>query len=436
MKFTYPITESYVSDWSLSHAIRELVANAFDAELQLGAKAILKHDAKSNKLTIRNEGVVLNHADALYFGNSSKRGDARYVGQYGEGLKLALLVLARLGMDVLIKNGASENWRPAIEPDKLGVRCLVLDITKASRQDNHFDVILNGVNQESWELIRSWFMKISPPSKVVKASSGEMIDDPDFTGKIFVRGVYVCTRPKYDYGYNFYNVDVGRDRRVPSNYDMDWAIQDLWSEISRREDAAIRNRLYNSFKREAAEQDVFAYSRPKDLVTSMVAEFKEEYGETAVPVVGTSEGSDLNHLGVTPVPLPTRLVNLLREQMPTPEKVKSEFGQKVMKRYALSELTENEQKNLGRALALLSPTIPGVQERATIVDFGSSTLLGLHSRSDVFIARSQLEDFGRLVLVLIHEFAHDFGSDGSKEHADAIMRYSQAAINQLAAPSA
>lgn len=434
MKFTYPITEDYVQDWGLAHALRELVANAYDAEQQLGAKASIEH--RNNKLIIKNEGVVLNHADALYFGKSSKRGDSRYIGQYGEGLKLALLVLARLGLEVLIRNGAAETWRPAIEADKLGVRCLVLDIAKASRQNDDFEVIVNGVNDEAWEIIRTWFLKITPPAKTINARAGQLIDDPDFTGKVFVRGVYVCTRPKYDFGYNFYEVDTGRDRRIPSNYDMDWAIQEIWSEISRREDAAFRNRLFKSFEREAAEQDVFAYSRPKDLVTSMVSEFKETYGETAIPVVGTSEGTEISHLGMTPVPLPTRLVNLLREQMPTPDKVKADYGQKVLKRYVLSDLAEQERERLALVETTLADIIPEMRERTTIVDFGSATVLGLHSRGDVFISRQAMSDFGYLLHVIIHEFAHDFGADGTKQHVDAMQRYTEAVFNRLAGQQA
>jgi hypothetical protein len=430
MKIQYQITRNYVSNWSLAHAIREVMANAFDAEKQLGAKAQIKYDKKNKRLTVRNENVSVRHEDALYFGESSKRGQD-FIGQYGEGLKLALLVFARLDLDVVIKNGANENWRPSMQTDKLGVECLTLDITKADRQEGHFDVVLNGIEEESWDTIRSWFLQLSPASEVKQTTYGQLLDDPEYVGKIFVRGVYVTTRPKYDFGYNFFHVDTGRDRQVPSNFDIDWSIQQIWNELSKKGDAKFRARLFKSFESEAAEQEAFLYNQPPALVTAMVTEFKENYGDKAVPVAGTGEGGDLEHLGHTPVPLPKRLVALLRAEMPSPEKIKAEYSQQVVKRYRLAELSPVEVKNFTRALELLFPHVRDATTRAVIVDFGSKDVLGLHSGEDVYIAKEVAQDFGKLAMVLVHEFAHDSGADGSKAHTDAIQSLSEALVNQL-----
>lgn len=430
MKIQYQITKNYVSNWGLSHAIREVVANAFDAEKQLGAKASVRYDQKNSRLIVRNENVSVRHEDALYFGESSKRG-LDYIGQYGEGLKLALLVFARLGVDVVIKNGANESWRPSMQADKLGVECLTLDITKASRQENHFEVVINGINDESWDTIRSWFLKLSPPAESLPTMYGELLDDPEFVGKIFVRGVYVCMRPKFDFGYNFLQVDTGRDRQVPSSFDIDWSIQRIWDELSKKNDAKLRTRLYKSFEREAAEQEAFLYNQPPALVASMAKEFKDTYGEAAIPVVSTSEGSDLEHLGMTAVPLPSKLVTLLRNELPSPERLKTDYSQKVVRRYSLQELEPAAQLNYTSALALLAPHVKDAAERTTVVEFGAPSVLGLHVGQDVYVAKSVVEDFGKLAMVLVHEFAHDYGIDGAKSHVDAIHRISEAVINQL-----
>jgi hypothetical protein len=69
--------------------------------------------------------------------------------------------------------------------------------------------------------------------------------------------------------------------------------------------------------------------------------------------------------------------------------------------------------------------------RAVIVDFGSKDVLGLHSGEDVYIAKEVTQDFGKLAMVLVHEFAHDSGADGSKSHTDAIQSLSEALVNQL-----
>jgi len=430
MKFRYPITASYVSDWKLPHAVREVIANALDSEAEHGAKFAVKYDAEKERLTVRNENIKVD-PKALYFGESSKRGDARFVGQYGEGLKLAMLVFARMGLDVMIKNGDDETWKPLIEKDGLGVETLCVDITKAKRTDNNFEIIIPDITEEFWEMMQGWFLRLRAPVDVHKTTAGELIDDPDFTGKIYVRGVYVTTRDKYDFGYNFFNVDTGRDRRVPSNYDIDFAISTMWNELSKRADAKLVSRMYKSFEREAAEQNVFDYSAPEGLVDAMLAKFREEYGEDAVPVIGTAEGTGLEHLGFTPVPLAAKLVTLLRRRLPSPERMIKEHSEKVEERFPLDALTEDERTNLYAALDLVGPHVKDGSARTSVVRFASDKVEGLHRGEQIFVARATLGDFGKLVMLLVHEFAHDFGYDGSAAHVDAIHKISEAVINSL-----
>lgn len=430
MKFPYPITANYITNWNLTHALREIIANAFDAEDQLHARAHVKYDTKNQRLLVRNENTTVDHRAALYFGESTKRG-SDCIGQYGEGLKLAMLVFARLGMDVVIKNGANETWKPSLEKDKLGVECLTLDITPASRKDGHFDVVINDINEEAWDLIRSWFLRLTPAAVVQKTSYGELLDDPEFTGKIFVRGVYVCTRPKYEFGYNFFRVETGRDRQIPSSFDINFSITMIWDELAKRGDAATHKQLYKGLASEAAENEAFDLRQPDGLTFAMVSEFKKEYGENAIPVSSTSEGSDLEHLGVATVPLPQRLVSMLRRTLPSPERVRQDHAEKIVARHALGELTKEERANLDYAFRKLEPDIEFVRSRVIVTTFGSATIEGLHRGAEVFIARRILCDFGKLMMVLIHEFAHDDGPDGTKAHVDAIHRYSEAVIRRV-----
>jgi hypothetical protein len=430
MKFRYPITADYVSNWTLAHAVREIIANALDSEAEHGAKFSIKYDEDQQRLIVRNEDIKVD-PKALYFGESSKRNDDRFVGQYGEGLKLAMLVFARNDLDVRIKNGDSETWKPLIEKDGLGVETLCVDITKAKRAENNFEVVIPGITEEFWEMMQGWFLRLKAPCDVHHTSVGELLDDPEFTGKIYVRGVYVTTREKYDFGYNFSHVDTGRDRRVPSTYDLDWAISRMWSELSSKDNAKLVSRMFRSFEREAAEQDVFTYSAPDNLVDSMLTQFRSEYGDDSVPVVGTAEGTGLEHIGLKPVPLAPRLVSILRRRLPSPEKMIQEYSEKIEERFALDALTEIERYNLNQALDLIQPHVEDASGRTVIVRFASTKVEGLHHNKQIFISRASLADFGKLLMLLVHEFAHDFGVDGTASHVSAIHKISEAVINAL-----
>lgn len=82
----------YCPDWTLADARRELMQNALDAGL-------LSHTLHS----LVSKGQIPEKAFML--GYSSKRNDSSALGQFGEGLKLAMLVYEREGQPLLIMVG-------------------------------------------------------------------------------------------------------------------------------------------------------------------------------------------------------------------------------------------------------------------------------------------------------------------------------------------
>jgi len=431
-KITYPITENYVPDWKSQHAIREVIANGIDAEKVLGAALTVTHDNKKNILTVRNKGTGGLPTSILYFGESSKRGDARQIGQYGEGLKLALLVFARTQCEIVVHNGSDETWKPSLEMDRHGLNCFVMNISKATRKDNDFTVYMHGIDSEGWARIRSMFLKLEPPQKTFPTQYGALIDDPDFVGKLYVRGVYVTTRPNYAFGYDLLRVDTGRDRSIPSSWDLDAAIAAIWDEVVKNGGATIKKSLFRALEIEAAEQDVFTYRAPPELVDALVATFKETHGEETIPVVSSAEGTNLDHLGIKTVAVPQRMSELLRKKLATPEAARKNFHEQITERFTLQDLDASEEGNYIQALGLLAERIPDANTRVTIVTFGSEHVHGLHRGKEVYVARHVLAKFGKLVMVLIHEFAHDFGYDASLQHVRAMEDMSEEVIEKLA----
>jgi hypothetical protein len=429
-KFFYPITPNYVSDWGVPQALREIIANGIDAEVEHGAKFSVRH--QGDKLIVTNENITV-PISALYFGESSKR-NTDMIGQYGEGLKLALLVFARKGIKLQVRNGANETWKPSIDIDKHGQRCLVVDIQTANRQSNDFEVTIPGVDDDAWATIRSWFIRLHPPAhySTQHTELGDLIDDPEFVGKIFVKGVYVTSRPKYQYGYNFTDIDIGRDRQIPASWQIDEAISKIWNEVSKRKDASFDQfRLFEALATESAEQEAFSYMKPKDLVGSLAATFRSKYGEKAVPVKGTTEGMELEHLGHKPVPLPMRLVDLLREELPSPEAIQRDLSTKIVERFPFGALSESEQQTLVRAMRALEPDAPKLSERVAVVRYGAETTQGTHLGHEIGLARHVLKDFGKTFMVLAHEIAHDKGGDGEYAHVDSMHHLCERAINRL-----
>jgi len=431
MKLQYQITADYVRDWSVKDAIRELVANAIDGEVTTGGKFEAKHDAKKDVLHLINRDTKVD-AKALYFGGTSKFGNDRLIGQYGEGLKIAMLVLARSLVKLIIRNG-DEIWQPAIEPDKLGFDVLTLNIKKGSDTNVDFKVEVHGVNTESWHTIQDMFLALRKPSKLESTTHGDVIRDAEYVGKVFVKGVYCTHRPNYSTGYNFRSLDIGRDRRIPSSWDMDYQISRIWEEIATH-DSAHMSDLYKTLRSDGAEGEAFRYSTVPAVAKGLVSAFYEEFGEGAYPVSSVSEASELDHMGRKGVVLSACLATILKKELPAKETIQAELKREVTSRVQLGDLDEGEKAVLLRGLAMgQAATGQDVGALTQIVTFRDESLRGLHKAGEIMIARKMLQDLGRFVVTLLHEYAHEFGGDGDKSHVDNLQAYMERLINLMEA---
>lgn len=87
------LTPNYVSDWTFNDALRELIQNGTDQEvLDKENKFQIIYNGKEKTLRLVNQKSVLK-INTLLLGRSSKANNEDTVGQFGEGYKIAALVL-------------------------------------------------------------------------------------------------------------------------------------------------------------------------------------------------------------------------------------------------------------------------------------------------------------------------------------------------------
>ena len=104
-KYTLSLTKEYVSHWGVSEACRELIQNVIDNPKPYEYN-FDEYLPGLFKFTLTSKDTWL-HPSTLLLGTSSKKEDG-YIGHFGEGYKLALLVLTRLGKAVTVINGVPE----------------------------------------------------------------------------------------------------------------------------------------------------------------------------------------------------------------------------------------------------------------------------------------------------------------------------------------
>ena len=116
-KVILTISDKYVPTWGLEEIIREIVTNALDGEA-VGHKMSIGYSKRTRTLKVSNEGAKLDKA-VLLLGHTTKLDVENQRGQFGEGLKLALLAAARVDLDLKITNNDEK-----LDPFHGGIRGL------------------------------------------------------------------------------------------------------------------------------------------------------------------------------------------------------------------------------------------------------------------------------------------------------------------------
>lgn len=219
MSKNYEITISpnYVSNWGIKEAIREILQNAIDGETNGYEKIV---DYSGDVLNITSLGVDLQAKD-LILGCSSKDDQDGMIGKYGEGFKLALVVLLRKGLNVEIQNG-NKIWTPSFKiSDTFGTQVLNIEETESSGNELTFSI--SPVDQQLFNSLLDYFPCINNDfGKTVDCDNGQILLDKKFKGKMYVEGLYIQTDDNFKYGYNFNSdvVELDRDRKAINYYDL------------------------------------------------------------------------------------------------------------------------------------------------------------------------------------------------------------------------
>jgi len=220
------LSPEYVVTWGTWQAVREILQNAIDTK---DYKVKTKQQDQTFDLSVLSKGGVLEKR-TLLLGETSKKNDSSSIGMYGEGFKLAMLVLLREGKEVFIKNG-KDLWTPSFEIHPiLETKCLTIEI-----QENHFpeneasvEFVVNGLSLQEIKEIESktleqGFEKYLGNSfeddtyGTYKGSSYWRDDKP----KLFVGGLFVCELEEgFELSYNFLPdiLTLDRDRNSAEGF--------------------------------------------------------------------------------------------------------------------------------------------------------------------------------------------------------------------------
>ena len=265
MHIDYNMTREYRSHWSAYDAIREIVQNASDA----GSYEC--HVGKS-QLTVSNDKVI--SLDTLMLGESQKSSDS--VGRYGEGYKIAMLILTREGMNPEIHTGGYK-LTGSFKVNSLGVESFGIDVEEVEEEPST-TFICDHHKLAVYGLIRRIpaFEKPLPKPDYIDV----LVDRP---GQIYVNGLWVCEH-KLTYGYNFHPsfIELNTDRNMVSG--VEWQLAGFWGKTT---EAELLFRLIENDANDV--RDVSYRLHCNKLKAELARLFYNKYGEGAkIAKPGTS----------------------------------------------------------------------------------------------------------------------------------------------------
>lgn len=223
----YPLSMApgYLSHWSVSDAVRELVQNALDRTEELLYRWYEEEDGR-HTLTLTTPDVTL-HQSLLLLGNGTKSDDEGSRGGFGEGMKASMLILAREGFNLVINNG-SNIWMPVYKMNEMyDTEMLYVIETEGNPTGEDLVFTIPGLTSEEKETIISNTLAMQEGFKHVKGTF--ILDQPEHKGRVYVGGLFVATSDMVK-GYNFSPEDVklNRDRQMLPEWDLKKLVSELW----------------------------------------------------------------------------------------------------------------------------------------------------------------------------------------------------------------
>jgi len=230
--YELPLSKGYVKHWGVVEAVRELLQNALDSD------SPLEYNLNQDYLQITSRNARL-EPKTLLLGTTSKAEASDKIGQFGEGYKIALLVLTRAGYPVQVLNN-DLMWTPGFIYNRL-FEDELLCITETKLPTNKgkgVSFCINNLTPQDIEAIRnSCLLMQESIGQVIHTSYGLILKDKP--GMLYVKGLFVCeTEMKFGYDIKPEHLKLERDRRTVTSFDLAWITKQMWFETGRNDEIA------------------------------------------------------------------------------------------------------------------------------------------------------------------------------------------------------
>ncbi len=312
-RYELTVDSNYVQDWGIPQAVREFFQNSIDGETEDPSnKSFFNYDEETQTLEIGNLKSVLN-IESLLLGCTTKIDNESMVGQFGEGYKLATVVLLRNGKSVTFYNyGNKEVWNTKLIKSRRynGRLVPVFDVDKKfvwqKVPHNNLVISIKEITTDEYNEIKKYILKLNDVGETLTDAFdlGTILLNEKYKGDVFVSGLLVCHNDSLHCGYDIPSkyMKLERDRHTVSDFDLFWHTSRIWSH----------------FKDHPKFKEIFYSEEPTDvkylynwrvLDDGMLEQFYAKYGKDAIPVSTQEEFDTVKSYGGKPVIVTSLLRN-------------------------------------------------------------------------------------------------------------------------------
>lgn len=287
------LTKNYVSAWGMSEAVRELIQNALDSDSPFEYAFDGSYE-QGMTLSLRSEYSLLT-PQSLLLGVTSKADNDSKIGSFGEGYKIAMLVLTRLGYDMDIINGPVV-WKPRFKFNRqFGEELLAVEeIPHRDPTHKGLTFQVHGLSVEDCEAIVKSCIRMQDSTGAIRHTKmGDILLDRP--GELYVGGLWVCTT-EMEVGYNVKPefLTLERDRQTVNQWHLTSLTKDMWI------DSEEWDRIAEMTERGAPDVEDLRYGSPEVVRKACYDRFKAEYPD-AVVASNQRELDELIERGMTNV---------------------------------------------------------------------------------------------------------------------------------------
>ncbi len=207
--------EEVLDNWEVSHALREIISNAFDEQtLSRTDDVVISKDDGRWSITDFGRGLRIEH---FTLNENQEKLDAStgVIGKFGVGLKDALATFHRRGVDVTITS--AHGIFTLERTHKHGfddITTLHVRYDEAPTGHTGTSFSFEGVTDAQMEEAKSFFLRFGDEEMLESTRYGEVLAGSGSGGRVYISGVFASEEPNFLFSYNVTNLTDAMKKRL------------------------------------------------------------------------------------------------------------------------------------------------------------------------------------------------------------------------------